>query len=902
MKPNFALILSFQGISLLHRAVSGWDRVGEVSLDAPNLAASLDQLRERGLAIAPDGLRTKLVLPNDQIRFFHFEADGANADDLGDAVRYHLEGKTPYSLDELAHDWSVSAGQVFVAAVARETLSEAEIFAAQHGFEPLCFVGAPEARDFVGEPWFGQTKHGAAVLSDGESLERDTAAVRITGVVPAPLPDSDDLSAPDPNAPQVAVEDDVSWSDTNPEALPSEPDASSEIVEDTPFSEPEDLPEKPDLAPAPPAMNLTFATRRDPQDAAIGTESQSPEETAEAAPATDPPPITAFGVSDEVTSENDVSKDVDVTDERSEVAIPAQMPSFRISDEVAAFETNRSVSGPAQDRGASPMSSGRAPDTIRAVRSDGATQPARFFGTGGKGPVNAAPKQLVAIATAAVFVLLAGVATWMFLFDGGETVQQDADAAQTVEPAHETALVQTNDQDIEQAPDSIPSEQNEIAPGTNAEPVLPDALEAGNEIPAVLSETVETPVIDDTGTGRETTSLTEAEPALSDDTDTRDLAEVAGIWQGAPETLNVPPSQSLEDLYRTSIDPDVRAQDALALPGATAFATDPQPEPMANPAPAGARFDVDERGLVRATPDGAITPDGVTVFAGRPQLLPPPRPAETLTPEPEPADETPERVERQTSDPGELRPRSRPNDLQERTERAALGSGGRTQAELAALRPNVRPPSAQELALQEGTGATAESGPTEEAEGPPFAGATAQAVATSMIPRSRPENFESLVASARQAAEQSARAAAEAAAQREAAQATQQTQQAQQPSVSSATQSASAQQPVLEPEDTRRSAAAAVPRNQRVTPRNPTASSVARAATEKNALSLRRVNLIGVYGGPSDRRALVRLANGRYKKVQVGDRLDGGRVTAIGASELRYSKNGRDVALKMPQG
>jgi hypothetical protein len=60
------------------------------------------------------------------------------------------------------------------------------------------------------------------------------------------------------------------------------------------------------------------------------------------------------------------------------------------------------------------------------------------------------------------------------------------------------------------------------------------------------------------------------------------------------------------------------------------------------------------------------------------------------------------------------------------------------------------------------------------------------------------------------------------------------------------------------------------------------------------------VNLIGIYGKPSSRRALIRLGNGRYQKVKVGDRIDGGHVAAISNSELRYSKGGRNVVLKMP--
>jgi type IV pilus biogenesis protein PilP len=122
--------------------------------------------------------------------------------------------------------------------------------------------------------------------------------------------------------------------------------------------------------------------------------------------------------------------------------------------------------------------------------------------------------------------------------------------------------------------------------------------------------------------------------------------------------------------------------------------------------------------------------------------------------------------------------------------------------------------------------------------------ATPQAVAASLKPQPRPENFQRIV---RQAPQQSAAAAT-------------------------------------------------------VAPRIPSSASVARSATDRNAINMRQVNLIGVYGSPSNRRALVRLSNGRYQKVQVGDRMDGGRVSAIGDSELRYNKRGRDVVLRMPKG
>ncbi len=73
-------------------------------------------------------------------------------------------------------------------------------------------------------------------------------------------------------------------------------------------------------------------------------------------------------------------------------------------------------------------------------------------------------------------------------------------------------------------------------------------------------------------------------------------------------------------------------------------------------------------------------------------------------------------------------------------------------------------------------------------------------------------------------------------------------------------------------------------------------------ATDGDMLRLDRMNLIGVYGSQSDRRALVRLPNGRFVKVRVGDRVDGGRVSAIGSEDLQYIKGGRAVSLSMPRG
>ncbi len=98
--------------------------------------------------------------------------------------------------------------------------------------------------------------------------------------------------------------------------------------------------------------------------------------------------------------------------------------------------------------------------------------------------------------------------------------------------------------------------------------------------------------------------------------------------------------------------------------------------------------------------------------------------------------------------------------------------------------------------------------------------------------------------------------------------------------------------PETEPELTQASAAPAIP----------TRANVAKQATVANAINLSKLNLIGVYGTQSERYALVRQANGRYVKVRPGDRLDGGKVAGISATELSYEKRGRMVVLALPRG
>jgi hypothetical protein len=338
-----------------------------------------------------------------------------------------------------------------------------------------------------------------------------------------------------------------------------------------------------------------------------------------------------------------------------------------------------------------------------------------------------------------------------------------------------------------------------------------------------------------------------------------------------PERPAAPSSGTTEAIYLASIDPVTRASDAVALPAVVTFARGAVPAILPPTPPM----------TVAETPAA-----DVNVTLGPPPVAPPPRSATPPTgPE---AGTLPEPTDLARSLP-DRRPLARPAGLAERNERAIFA--GRTRAEMAALRPRGRPESAQALAV-----AAAPAPPSD------------QAVARSPAPRDRPEDFASRIATA------NAIAAALAAAPPEPPPPAPAPEPAPAPQVAAAAPPpAAAQPPAAAPSRTAAAPRAAAPEPAdeyddgepdvaAAAPNIPTSASVARQATIRNAMRLSEINLIGVYGTERDRRALVRLPSGRFVKVEVGDRLDGGRIAAIGRDELRYVKGGRNVTLQVPSG
>ncbi|MGI9391008.1 MAG: hypothetical protein ACR2O1_13190 [Boseongicola sp.] len=344
---------------------------------------------------------------------------------------------------------------------------------------------------------------------------------------------------------------------------------------------------------------------------------------------------------------------------------------------------------------------------------------------------------------------------------------------------------------------------------------------------------------------------------------------LAGVENAGPASLSsnsAPLTETSRGITIAALDGIVPKTDAVALPVPridleATIDTDPpvrrpDPEDIAalpdtENAPIVEESDVESRpNATEALPDTELYPDPPTV-------------ENTVV---EPTEQVP--------DPGELEliptelaralpdraPLARPQDFTTRIERQNYG--GRTLTELQKIRPGPRPASAQIEALV----ALASREPSE------------LAVVTSLPPRNKPVDFDAIVAATQVQREAERQAAVLA---------------ARVPDTNAAIEAALAEDTAAEegtrPQDTPRLAI-------------PSSASVARQATLENAIRLNRINLVGVYGLSSDRRALVRLPSGRYVKVKVGDRVDGGTVASISESELRYTKRGKTIALKMPKG
>ncbi|WP_321364001.1 hypothetical protein [uncultured Celeribacter sp.] len=979
MKPNFALNLSHDGIVLLHRASSGWHQMGKVALDAPDMAAELAELRKLATSVSTSGLATKLVIPNSQILYRSLPDPGEATRDA--VIRAALDGATPYALEDLLWDSTVTNGQIQVAVIARETLEEAESFATEHRFNPISFVALPEAETYAGEPFFGRAKAADALIGAGTQVEPDEAPIHILSKRSLPTPPvepvvAEPLETPDTPRGDISVEETLieaptevpaevpeatpqarplvlGGEDTPPQASPSAPldaDTDAAPVTDAPSDPGEEAPVEETPAPS------GFQSRR---LTAPATSAETPDTTADKTEdSVDTPRLSARPARFSAVAEGEapahkpLGPATQVSDGAPHEA-PKQAPKPVSKPVSKSGQEHPHVAVTSGDLPVEDLDEAPKPKASRPGKSDPLPEPPPMPAAplvpeprpldesgkdeSGKKAPKVATRQAAKGALKSLSSLSTAAKTHMEKVKESKTTNKAPSAVADQTPSG-SDVAQDVAQDMTQ--DMVPmsdraagldrventldeaealtvfgarrrSRTDRRSPrlGLILTAILVVALLLIGLIAGLLPEndglpetTQQTSALDqndaavgstpEDAAGTETmvlpteTALTEGAEAMPDEARPEDEPELTpelleqaalpeppglqhegpepdfealsaqyaatGIWPLAPENgTGETGEDDLNVLYTASIDPRISSQDAGALPDPTRHIGEPAPRAALQPAPPGTRYDYDEDGFIRATPEGTVTPDGAVVYAGRPDITPKPRPGSAVEEAVEAA-LAPTAVDE--NDPVRLalaafQPKLRPESLVENTEKANLG--GMTRAELGEFSPKLRPASAQELAEEEARTETPDEQPR-----------TAPVVTVSLIPKSRPQDFEKLAAAAR-AAEAAAAAAAEA----------------------GTTQTSAATQV------TARVPASPLPQSD---PAN-----VARAATVKNAINLRRLNLMGVYGSSSDRRALVRLPSGRFAKVKIGDRLDGGRVQSIGSDNLTYVKNGRSHTLEI---
>ncbi|WP_375253882.1 hypothetical protein [Yoonia sp.] len=817
MTINFALSLSHEGIEMLQRVHDGWRRLGHVDINSPTLNADLTSLQTQAEVIASSSFCCKIIIPADQIKYTAIESDQTDKSDI-DAV---LKNATPYSLDALVVDFERSDGNTHIAAVARQTLQEAENFAAMQGFRPVAFVAVPPASSFQSEVFFGPTSAMPDILGPDATVTRDSQPVQLVGK----RLESRKLvreTAPKPETKQVL------WVDATPPEVWRRPTPALAVQ-----------------APTPQKIALAQPPLFDPIIAEV-----SPNIAAKPAlvAAGNTSPVAVSGLTDVPPAP--VTDMAAISRKKLFIGLAASVAVLAMIGGWALLATGSGADAPTLLSVETPASGAAAPEIALQSAPDLGPNP----------PAEVAPFDSTIATDDPVMSLLSEVTSLP-----APEIENAPPQAPLIGPEVLTVAAPLFGEFAATAPNlpaGMTTQEPSPAIGT---PILVQAILPDASI-AIPQDPPSAPFTEDRVTGATATARgtvpSPAEAAAS--------YEATGVWQRSPRLIDTPSGAILLGFMRPA---PLTTPPRVAAP---VFAVRPaeRPVPFAaprNPPPADMVFARDENGFIAATPEGTLTPDGAFVIAGLPDLAVSPRPqlseadlARLALLAPAAPDDgvvviagTPDVI-----------PPLRPANLvvPQAQPEAPLGGVGLAGLELQQsgtialdaatvearaatdLRPQLRPAGLTAAADPDTTDITdilreiAASDATLR-----FDNSTALAVRVSMRPDVRPNGLSRRPTGTTTAA------------------------------------------PVV----------AAAP----VAPQNfaPLPGAVARTATQEDVIRLRDINLIGVYGRPNARRALVRLSNGRYVRVEVGSALDGGQVTAIGDEALNYVKRGRTYAVEMPR-
>ena len=891
--PEFAMSFTQEAVLLERRDGLGWNMLGQVRFAAGNLGASLRDLRDEA-STPDDSAETLLVIPDDQILYTRLTVSpGA---DLRATIARALEGMTPYRAEELVFDWCPDTDgkidSLRVAVVAQKTLEEAEEFARLQGFEPAGFTARPEDERFDGQPDFGLSRmaqdlvvqrpfskpdlHQAAITSDRiEIVETQAETVTISRITPHYVASAHGtIAAPvDAAAPSVIRHGDRRAASDKMSERARAFHARAAAARATQDQTAED-------APAATGVVAMLTRLQDRMPGTLGVMLAglgflllvtlvffgAPPATA---PTEDQPTQIASAPAEPA--------------EQAPVATPAPAPDARETavepQPAATAEVAPAPQPPVEDALTAALDEALA--AAEAPATAAAVDPA---------PVD---PTLVAAATAATGLLNATPAAPQP--QTAEETPPEAATPESVQKAATTAPAIVPLREVSQSLSRSARPPKAPAPARTAQPSAPDARPAVPANPQPYAQRTQPEPARVTGlrppsrpAAPATPASPAAEPASSDlrparpapqavrppsrPQDLSFLEEGSAAEEGQPTRLTQAERASLEQLLR-----DLRTAQAgdagfsKAERGAVFRLAQARPlhKPLSISGPS--------RRAVEQAVDQAVS------SSDRPEAREDAAPASRTDAASLAQSVRPAQKPRSGAGSGSasLSRQAVEGAIASAVENSSAGAGA---VALTALRSSALPPRPNR---SQSAPASAPAAPAA-----PSADDLRQAAEEQRRIEEQRRNDAELQAQAearaRARAAEDARAEAQARAQAEA--------RARAQAEAEARAAASRKQNYAPPE------AEKEPEIASTIPEGRTAASVAAAATVKDGIHINRTQIIGTIGAGKASRALVRLSNGRVLTLRLGDKINGGTITAIGDSRITYSKGGRSQQLSVLNG
>ena len=922
MKPDFALSLSFDGITLLHRTKPGWNIIGTAKLDSATLESDVADIRRKALSLDSRADNVKLVIPNEQIKFIKLlRPDGAQSNDIEAVILDHLQGATPYHVSELRFDWIASKNDLYVAAVAIETLQEAENFAETHSFKPLGNVAIPPKDSFIGEAFFG------TALGGQQQMEWYDQEIDIS---PSPSPEALLKIAPKPLPPEPPIARNKGRITAQKKAAnpdPKQPRLSTQLTKQI-NEEAENVPVSlNDLGTAFPRILSQIEGKLEGQEQADKPTVFDVDETRITANAASPsadPILKRHGFEHKVITEK-IRNVLRHTKKRLSAGVSALRAVLKTLLQTALRQTKMAGVGATQFikickhklfvEGVVPLVQRLQPILRKYVLK------ARDWGL----PVMLlSASVLLAGFTATYFIVTRSADPSTDLALKVETVSADADkkidvlrSIQELSPAPEaerrrglTGLEGFTTTDT-QAKAEVFSETpllglSELQTSAGFDLSIVEKLPMKRALSRL--DSLATPSSTRTRNGTELAPEAKIEipqTARSSQLNTpefipngpmtpeeiRRVYVSTGVWPMAPKAPYQASTKALEDLYIASIDADIRAHDPVILQSPDEFLTDSTKD-LAIPL------------LKKAKPLGLATGDPAIEMPNEPStktLVSPTinalrvLPDVTLRPPsmaPQPlAELTPSIITQDSNKTAISQPDALPSiDALTRLDPPSVTGFGNQATD----------PIFENAATENAENQSSETNPTSElVSKPPSVSSEEDAIASTdpqtpqapepaidMLAQSRPLIRPQALVAALRAKEKAFEEALNTSIRPKI-----------RPALTEIAQSDTLISRLFSALDEGDEANVDSPIAD-----EPSSARVSERATLEKGLNLRKVNLLGTYRFGNSRKALILMPNGSKRMVKVGDRLDGGQVAAIDEEELRYIKSGLNIILSMPSG